>query len=113
MPNCIAWSKPSEIMQPLDVEVIGEELAIRWPDASESYLLLERLRRACPCAGCQGERDVMGHLHRDPDIPLTAKSFKLVRLDRVGSYAVQPVCADGHATGLYSFDYLRRIAAAA
>ena len=55
----------------------------------------------------------MGHLHRDPDIPLTAKSFKLVRLDRVGSYAVQPVWADGHATGLYSFDYLRRIAAAA
>jgi len=28
----------------------------------------------------------------------------------VGGYAIQPVWADGHATGIYSFDYLRRIA---
>ena len=27
----------------------------------------------------------------------------------VGGYAVQPVWADGHATGLYSFDYLKRV----
>jgi len=28
----------------------------------------------------------------------------------VGGYAIQPVWADGHATGLYAFDYLRRVA---
>jgi len=27
----------------------------------------------------------------------------------VGGYAIQAVWADGHATGIYSFDYLRRI----
>jgi DUF971 family protein len=28
----------------------------------------------------------------------------------VGGYAIQPVWADGHATGIFSFDYLRRVA---
>jgi len=30
----------------------------------------------------------------------------------VGGYAIQPVWADGHNTGIYSFEYLRRVAAA-
>ena len=39
-------------------------------------------------------------------------AFRLVRVEMVGTYAVQPVWADGHATGIYSFDYLRRAAKA-
>ena len=39
-------------------------------------------------------------------------AFRMMRLERVGTYAVQPVWADGHATGIYSFDYLRRAAEA-
>jgi DUF971 family protein len=30
----------------------------------------------------------------------------------VGGYAIQPVWADRHNTGIYSFEYLRRVAAA-
>jgi DUF971 family protein len=30
----------------------------------------------------------------------------LKRFTVVGGYAIQPVWADGHATGIYSFDYL-------
>jgi DUF971 family protein len=96
-------------MRPLDMQQIGTELAIKWPDGKEDFIALEKLRRACPCAGCKGERDVMGNLHKGPDIPLMAKSFELRTLNLVGTYAVQPVWGDGHATGLYSFDYLRRI----
>jgi DUF971 family protein len=36
----------------------------------------------------------------------------LVRIVGVGGYAIQPVWADGHATGIYSFEHLRRVAAA-
>ena len=39
-------------------------------------------------------------------------ALRLVRLDRVGTYGLQPIWADGHATGIYSFDYLRRAAEA-
>lgn len=98
------------IMRPLDLQLIGTELAIKWDDGVESYIPLESLRRHCPCAGCQGERDVMGKLHKGPESPLSAASFQLRKLTNVGTYAIQPVWADGHATGLYSFDYLRRLA---
>ena len=97
-------------MRPVDVQTIGEELALKWEDGSESFISLERLRRACPCAGCQGERDVMGNLYRGPERPLSPAAFQLVRLERGGTYAVQPVWGDGHATGIYSFDYLRAAA---
>jgi DUF971 family protein len=99
-------------MQPTDVQQIGEELAIKWENGSESFLSLENLRRACPCAGCKGEMDVMGNLYKNPERPLTPAAFRLVRLERVGTYALQPVWEDGHATGIYSFEYLRRAAEA-
>ncbi len=99
-------------MHPLDIQPIGEELAIKWEDGTESFIPFEKLRRACPCAGCKGEVDVMGNLYKNPDQPFAPNAFKLIRLDPIGTYAVQPVWADGHATGIYSFDYLRRVAEA-
>jgi DUF971 family protein len=97
-------------MKPVDVQHIGNELAIRWEDGSESFIRLEKLRRYCPCAGCKGEVDIMGNLYKGPDRPLSPDSFRLLRVVSVGGYAIQPVWADNHATGLYSFDYLKRVA---
>ena len=99
-------------MRPTDMQRIGEELAIRWDDGSESFVPLEKLRRACPCAGCKGEVDIMGNLYKNPELPLVPASFQLRNMVTVGTYAVQFFWGDGHNTGLYSFDYLRRVAAA-
>src|SRR5258708_33192414 len=99
-------------MRPQDIQPIGNELAIKWEDGSESFVPLEKLRRRCPCAGCQGETDIMGNVHKMPEKPLSLRAFELLRVANVGAYAIQPVWADGHATGIYSFDYLRRIAGA-
>ena len=93
-----------------DVQLIGGEVAIRWNDGMESFLPLERFRRACPCAMCGGEPDVLGNIVR-PDVSYTAASFELVGWQLVGGYAIQPRWADGHNTGLYSFQYLRRLTA--
>jgi DUF971 family protein len=97
-------------MRPTDLQQIGPELAIKWEDGRESFIALEKLRRSCPCAGCMGERDVMGTLHKGPNQPFTPRSFQIKRIDNVGGYAIQPVWGDGHASGLYSFDYLLRLA---
>ena len=94
-----------------DAQLIGDELAMRWSDGVESYLPIERLRRACPCASCGGEPDVLGNISR-PDVSYTPASFELVGWQLIGGYALQPRWADGHSTGLYSFQYLRRLAAA-
>jgi DUF971 family protein len=98
-------------VRPLDIQPIGQELAIKWEDGEESFISLEKLRRSCPCAGCKGEMDVMGNVYKNPDRPLAAQAFQLVRLETVGGYAVQPVWGDGHKSGLFSYDYLKLVAA--
>jgi DUF971 family protein len=93
---------------PNRIDVIGEELAIAWNDGRESFFPLEFLRRACPCAVCQGEADVLGVVER-PERTLQANSFQLRSLQPVGGYALQPLWQDGHSTGLFSFSYLRQL----
>ena len=94
---------------PEDIQVAGNELAIRWNDRREDYLPLEGLRRSCPCAGCCGEPDALGHVDRPRVSYDTARSFHLRSYGIVGGYAFQPVWGDGHSTGLYSFELLRRL----
>jgi DUF971 family protein len=91
-----------------NVQLIGDELAIQWSDGAESYLQIERFRRACPCAGCGGEPHLLGNISR-PDVSYTPSSFELVGWQLIGGYALQPRWGDGHSTGLYSFQYLRRL----
>jgi DUF971 family protein len=95
-------------LEPTNIQQIGDELAISWNDRTESFLKLETLRRACPCAACGGEPDVLGNIPRLL-VSYTDKSFRLVGFDLVGGYALQPRWADGHSTGIYSFTYLRRL----
>jgi DUF971 family protein len=95
-------------IEPTNIQQIGDELAIAWNDRTESFLKLEPLRRACPCAACGGEPDVLGDVLR-PDVSYTEKSFQLNGFDLVGGYALQPHWGDGHSTGIYSFTYLRRL----
>lgn len=95
-------------LTPQHVAQVGTELAIVWNDGKESYIGLEDLRRACPCAVCQGEADVMGHVDR-PETKLIPSSFELRGYQWIGGYALQPSWGDGHGTGLYTFTYLRKI----
>ena len=93
-------------MRPKNVEVINSILAVAWDDGHESYYDFEVLRRACPCAACKGETNVLSHaapLARN----FTPASFELRGWQYVGGYAIQPQWADGHASGIYSFQYLR------
>lgn len=100
----------SDRVRVADVQVVGQELAIRWEDKSESYIPIKRLREECPCAACKGEVDVMGNLHKGPEIELTPASYKLMEIKRVGGYGINPVWGDGHGSGIYSYDYLKRLA---
>ena len=89
--------------------IIGNELALVFSDGLEAYLQLSMLRRACPCAACQGEPDALGRVLR-PHVEYGAKSFDLLQVTPVGGYALQLKWADGHASGIYSFTYLRKLA---
>ena len=95
-------------LEPKNIQIIGDELAVVWIDDTESYFDLEFLRRACPCAACGGEPDVLGNISR-PNVRYTGDSFKLAGISLVGGYALQPRWRDGHSTGIYSFPYLQRL----
>jgi len=82
-------------VKPVDIQQIGDELAIKWDDGAESYVKVEKLRRHCPCAGCKGETDVMGNVYKLPDKPLPPTAFRLVRIGTVGGYAVQLAHLEG------------------
>jgi DUF971 family protein len=90
--------------------IMGNEIALAWSDGEESYLDFEMLRKACPCAACSGEPDVTGKVIV-PKVVHSGKSYQLVRHQVVGGYAIQFFWGDGHSTGLYSFDLLRRLGA--
>jgi len=108
--HALLWP-PMATAVPKDILLVGTELAIVWADGTESYYSLEKLRRVCPCAGCRGEKDIMGNVYRGPERPLTPRSFQAAGHRRVGAYALQIDWADGHNDGIYSFETLRRIAA--
>lgn len=91
------------------VATVGDELALAWGDGKESYLGFEALRRACPCANCQGEPDALGRVVR-PQVTYRPRAFELMSWEVVGGYALQLRWGDGHATGIYTFGYLRELA---
>jgi DUF971 family protein len=96
-------------VRPENIQQISDELAIKWDDGSETFLKLETMRRHCPCASCHGETDIMGNVYKGANKAYAANAFTLLRLNTVGGYAVNPVWADAHSTGIYSFEYLKRL----
>ena len=83
-----------------------DRLAIDWSDGATSEYRVFDLRIECPCAGCHDE--VTGERLLDP--ATVPAGVKPVRLESVGNYAVKITWSDGHDTGIYTYERLRRIA---
>jgi DUF971 family protein len=96
------------VTTPADVQIVGDEVAIRWSDGAETYVTAERLRAASPSAETRGERDVFGTRYGG-DGPKSFAGVRVLGWEQVGNYALRFAFSDGHRTGLYSYDYLRKI----
>lgn len=96
-------------LKPTAIELIGNEVAIKWSDESEDYFPMDLLRAASPSADTMGEKDIFGNVYGGDG----HKKFPGVTVQRwepVGGYAIRFHFSDGHNTGLFSFDYLKRLA---
>lgn len=85
-------------------------LTITWDDGAVSVYPIAHLRRLSPSADMRELRKQM------KSNPLTilptsggAGAVTAVDAELVGNYAIKITFSDGHATGLYSWDYLREI----
>jgi DUF971 family protein len=90
---------------PKQIQLIGNELAIAWPDGREDYLNGEFLRANSPSAENKGEVDVLGNKWGG-DGPRVFPGVRLTDFKRIGNYAIRPRFSDGHQTGIYSWVYL-------
>lgn len=81
-------------------------LAISWADGAETHFDVRALRLACGCAACVDEWTGQELLSPEsvPD------DVSPLRIQPVGRYAIQIDWSDGHSTGIYPFERLRRLA---
>ena len=96
---------------PLEIDLKRDEaLTIRWSDGRVSVYPVGLLRRLSPSADSRQQREELAKnpLAVLPDSksrgPLRAEDLELV-----GHYAMRVRFSDGHATGLYTWAYLRSI----
>jgi DUF971 family protein len=83
----------------------ASELEVTWNDGHASVYPVRMLRIECPCAGCVDEMSGAKRL----DSASVSPNVRPVRLTSVGRYAVNVVWNDMHQTGIYTFEYLRRL----
>src|SRR5580704_11212373 len=92
----------------------GKGLEIDWADGHKSAWSFAWLREACPCATCIDLRKAEGRKAGQPKpkpttvLPMFTPPPKPVSAHAVGRYALQFNWQDGHSSGIYSWDYLRR-----
>ena len=109
---------PRAATDPLHVRVRKSEgtgMEIDWKDGHASQWSFAWLRDACPCASCNEERE---QEHRQPGepkpqpknlLPMFKEPVRPVQVHPVGRYAISFEWNDGHHSGIFSWEYLRRM----
>ena len=78
-------------------------------DEDELFINLKKMRLACPCAHCKGEKDIFGNIYKGKLKTLQNNAFEVHTVRTVGNYAIRVLWKDGHANGIYTFDFLRTL----
>jgi len=106
----------------------GAGVDIIWADEHASHYDFAYLRQECPCAMCNDERhkkeqgqEKDAQLKKEnpslatapalssPLLPMFKPRVTATAAQAVGNYALRIDFNDGHATGIFSFDYLRTV----
>jgi DUF971 family protein len=103
---------------PLHIAVSKSKgIKIDWSDGHKSDLSCGLLRDECPCASCTGAHGTEPQKSNYSAAPASTASpfqmftpvLKMLSIEEVGTYAVRINWSDGHNTGIYSFEHLRRL----
>jgi DUF971 family protein len=100
----MAGSEPgSSIPVRIVVHKVSRVLEIEYGDGRSFRLPFEFLRVYSPSA------EVRGHGPGQEVLQTGKAEVGIDAIEPVGNYAIQPKFSDGHATGIYSWDYLYRL----
>ena len=84
----------------ITVHETSRVLQVAFADGSEFRIPFELMRVYSPSA------EVQGHGPGQEVLQTGKRAVRLLGLEPVGNYAVQPTFSDGHSTGIFSWDYL-------
>ena len=93
-------TKDSPLPTEIKLHQQSRRLEIAFSDGARFTLPFEFLRVMSPSA------EVRGHGPGQETLQTGKRAVDIRELEPVGNYALQPVFSDGHATGIYSWDYL-------
>lgn len=97
-------------VQPRGMRQDGPDvLVLDWTDGVTTRHPVRALRLACRCAVCVDEW-TNEPLLDEAAVPVDVRPL---RIEPVGRYGLQVEWSDGHSTGIYTFDTLRRLASEA
>lgn len=98
------WRRYDQAAMPTPTEIRLHQksrvLEIAFDDGRAFRLPYEYLRVYSPSA------EVRGHGPGQEVLQTGKRDIEIRSVEPVGSYAIQPTFSDGHATGIYSWDYL-------
>lgn len=93
----------------------GTGVDITWKDGHVSHWTFPYLRDACPCATCHEEREKTGRAPGEPKpappqmFPMYAAPARPLQAEPIGRYAIKFKWNDGHESGIYAWEFLRRL----
>jgi DUF971 family protein len=93
----------------------GTGVEIDWKDGHQSVWNFAWLRNACPCATCHEDREKTGRPLGVPKpkeqtlLKMYEPPVRPLEVTPVGKYALKFKWSDGHESGIYSWEYLRRV----
>jgi len=90
----------SPVPEALTVHGQSRVLEVAFSDGVAFRIPFELMRVYSPSA------EVQGHGPGQEVLQTGKREVDLVALDPIGNYAVQPTFSDGHASGIFSWDYL-------
>lgn len=85
------------------IKISDAEMGIKWSDGHEGHHIIKNLREECPCASCTNYGKTKAATVSGET------SFTIKEVSPVGRYAINIVWGDGHDTGIYTFEQLRKI----
>ena len=97
-------------LRPTALKREGDGLKIAWSDGVSTFVTWRHLRKNCPCASCIEERAAPP----DPFRVLSPQEAAAgppapVSMRPIGHYAYQINWNDGHSSGIYPIEQLRKM----
>jgi len=100
---------PSTIATNVEVSNKEQILEISWDDGQITKFPLFGLRKNCPCVSCRGGHSSMNIFEPEAFKIKNPPLMNITNIIAVGNHAIQIFWIDGHSSGMYRWQTLRKL----